>query len=440
MKGDGVDSFRRWKKSHENANAILNTASASDILGLDGYSVEAEAARVAALLAQPDMAGVASGYAGATNENSSDRVVEAHFQYLALRFMHFARQAFPHLIEIKRPIYAGLLKSRKRTPFMKPDAGAGAFIGIPVGFLVAADLYFKAHFRLRDLGKSLTKPEAKRCVETDVVGGQAIEGALRFDEARSQAVILQLESGYIAFELFDPAISDQVNITDTIDWLESNLLLETAKVHHELTGRGGEFSLLVATAESRAATYLCMVFGLFHEIGHELLVGRELEFARAVGIEDLDTANAIEAGIDLLAYAGYAAYVNTASSDAALEPLVRAVSHPARFTVGASAFFSVAKAMLFAEQIFRSMQNKADEDDSVDPARRIPPVGLLQKRQQALLGYMKRYYLTGDEGKIDQWHILALGAALEARCTEAALAVMRDRFSGTRSTFCGKYR
>jgi hypothetical protein len=31
-----------------------------------------------------------------------------------------------------------------------------------------------------------------------------------------------------------------------------------------------------------------------------------------------------------------------------------------------------------------------------------------------LIGYMKRYFLAGDEGKIDPWHILALGAALEA--------------------------
>lgn len=54
-------------------------------------------------------------------------------------------------------------------------------------------------------------------------------------------------------------------------------------------------------AESPSATYLCTVFGLFHKAGHELLAGHELEFARAVGIKDADTANAIEAGIDLLA-------------------------------------------------------------------------------------------------------------------------------------------
>ena len=81
-------------------------------------------------------------------------------------------------------------------------------------------------------------------------------------------------------------------------------------------------------AESPSATYLCTVFGLFHKAGHELLAGHEPEFARAVGIKDADTANAIEAGIDLLAYAGYTAYVNSASADATLEPLVRALIHP----------------------------------------------------------------------------------------------------------------
>jgi hypothetical protein len=64
-------------------------------------------------------------------------------------------------------------------------------------------------------------------------------------------------------------------------------------------------------AESPSATYLCTVFGLFHNAGHQLLAGHELEFARAVGIKDAYTANAIEAGIDLLVYAGYTAYVNS---------------------------------------------------------------------------------------------------------------------------------
>lgn len=442
MKGDGFDSFRLWKKSHENASAVLNTANPSDILGLEKCSVKTETARISSLRDQPSMSAVRAGYP--VDENTFDAVEEAHFQYLVLWFMQFARQSFPHLIDLSRPIYAGVLKSRKRTPFMKPDAGTGAFIGIPIGFLVAADLYFRAHFRLRDLGRNIESREGiESCVETDAIGGQAIERGLSFYTYRSQAVILQLESGYIAFELFDPAILDQPGIADTVDWLESNLLLETAKVHHELTGKGGDFSLLVPSPESRAATYLCTVFGIFHEAGHELLAGRELEFARAVGIEDPDIANAIEAGIDLLAYAGYTAYVNSISSDGGLGPLVRPIIHPARFTLGASAFFAVAKAISLAEWIFRRAQNKEDkagEDASVSQAVPIRGITLLEKRQQVLLGYMKRYFLAGDEGKIDQWHILALGAALEARCTEAALAVMRDRFSGTRSTFCGKYR
>jgi hypothetical protein len=52
---------------------------------------------------------------------------------------------------------------------------------------------------------------------------------------------------------------------------------------------------------------------------------------------------------------------------------------------------------------------------------------------------MKRHFLAGDKGKIAQWHIYALGAAFEARCVEVALAVMADRFTGIRSTFCDKY-
>ena len=176
--------------------------------------------------------------------------------------MHFACEAFSHLIDIKRPIYAGLLRSRKHTPFMKSNDETRAFIGIPAGFLVAVDLFFRAHFRLRDLGKNVSSPtDAENCVETDVVGGQAIERALRVEEARFHAAILQLASGYIAFELFDPAISDQPPRTDAVEWPESNLLLETAKVYHELTGRGSEFSLLVPSPESRAAAYLCIVSG-----------------------------------------------------------------------------------------------------------------------------------------------------------------------------------
>jgi hypothetical protein len=138
-------------------------------------------------------------------------------------------------------------------------------------------------------------------------------------------------------------------------------------------------------AESPSATYLCTVFGLFHNAGHELLAGHELEFTCTIGIKDADTVNAIEAGIDLLAYAGYTAYVNSASADATLEPLVRALIHPARFAVGASAFFAVAKAMVFAERIFQSTQNKAPEDAPVDQARQFP-VDLVERRQEALIG------------------------------------------------------
>jgi hypothetical protein len=51
---------------------------------------------------------------------------------------------------------------------------------------------------------------------------------------------------------------------------------------------------------------------------------------------------------------------------------------------------------------------------------------------------MKRYFLAGDEGKIDPWHILALGAALEAAAWKLRLPVMQDSFAGIRSTFCDK--
>jgi len=440
MDWDTFGEFRLWKKSHENANAVLNTASASDVLGLEASSISAEIARISALLEQPGMSGVRHGYSGAADEKSFDAIEEAHFQYLTLWFMHFAHQAFPHLIDLDRPIYAGMLKSRKRTPFMKSDNTTGAFIGIPAGFLVAVDLFFRAHFRLRDLGKSLQSPVGTgHCVETDVIGGHAIERALRSAPDRSHAVMLQLESGYIAFELFDPAISDQPPVADAPDWLESNLLLETAKVHHELTGRGGEFALLVPSAESRAAAYLCTVFGIFHEIGHELLAGCELEFARAVGIDDSDPANAVEAGIDLLAYSGYTAFVNSISTETDMELLVRPIIHPARFTMGASAFFAVAKATLFAEWIFRGTQNRTGGRADIDQAAFQPRTGLLQKRHAGLLGYMQRYFLAGDGGKIADWHIFALGAALETRCVEVALSAMLDRFLGISSTFCEKY-
>jgi hypothetical protein len=436
MKGNGFDSFRLWKRSHENANAVLNIASASDILGLEGYSMQAEVDRISTLLEQRGMSRVRDNYSG--EEKSFDSIEEAHFQYLTLWFMHFAGEAFPHLIDLKRPIYAGLLQSRKRTPFMKSDGETVAFIGIPAGFLVAVDLFFRAHFRLRDLGKNLELPaETEHCVETDAIGGQGIERALRFEETKSQAVLFQMESGYIAFELFDPAISGETS-GDPVDWLESNLLLETARVHHEFTGGRGEFSLLVPSPESRAAAYLCMVFAIFHEAGHELLAGFELEFARAMGVGDPDAAIAIEAGIDLLAYSGYTAFVNSISMDALQEPLVRPIIHPARFTLGASAFFAVARATLIAESIFRITQNNGN-------ARTIraglqPRLTLLEKRDSVLLGFMKRHFLAENEGKIAQWHVLAMGAAFEARSAEVALSVILDRFEGIRSRFCDKYR
>jgi hypothetical protein len=439
MKGDGFDSFRLWKRSHENANAILNAASASDILGLEGYSTRAEVDRISALLEQRGMSRVRDNYSG--DEKSFDSIEEAHFQYLALWFMHFAGQAFPHLIDLKRPIYAGLLQSRKRTPFMKPGGETGAFIGIPAGFLVAVDLFFRAHFRVRDLGKALELPAGtEQCVETDAIGGEGIERALRFEETKSRSVLLQLESGYIAFELFDPATSNEPSRGDPLDRLESNLLLETARVHHEFTGGRGEFSLLVPSPESRAAAYLCTMFAIFHEAGHELLAGFELEFAQAVGIDEPEPAIAIEAGIDLLAYSGYTAFINSISVDALQEPLVRSIIHPARFTLGASAFFAVAKATLIAEWIFRITQDNANGNGRTVQAGFKPRLTSLEKRNSALLGFMKRYFLAEDEGKIAQWHILALGAALEARCMEAAFSVMLDRFVGIDSTFCGKYR
>jgi hypothetical protein len=52
---------------------------------------------------------------------------------------------------------------------------------------------------------------------------------------------------------------------------------------------------------------------------------------------------------------------------------------------------------------------------------------------------MKRYFLAGDEGKIDPWHILALRRRLRCATWKPGLAVMQDRFAGIRSTFCDKY-
>jgi len=74
----------------------------------------------------------------------------------------------------------------------------------------------------------------------------------------------------------------------------------------------------------------------------------------------------------------------------------------------------------------------------VDQARQFP-VDLVERRQEALIAYMKRYFLAGDEGKIDPWHILALRRRLRCATWKPGLAVMQDRFAGIRSTFCDKY-
>ncbi|HQR21206.1 MAG TPA: hypothetical protein PKV98_10080 [Burkholderiaceae bacterium] len=433
-------AFQSWREGHEINSAVLDAASAEEALGLQARSVQDELDQIVETLEKsaPD-----SGAVWAADPRSYRSVADAHMQSLAFWFMGFATNAFPHLTGGLRLTLCGLLKSRKRTPFTpstEQEVPPGlAFVALPVGFVTSIDLYFRAHFRLRDLGRRPTDaPKDSACVDSNALGGQDIEAAFAHSWHTASAVLLQLESGYLAAELFDPDLGES---SDSPDWYQPELVRSTTQVFHELSGRGGPFVLQQASAESQAATYLCLVFALFHELAHQLVGHNGLAMAQALGINIQDKDAAIEAAVDGFALSAYTAFVDEKSRQLPEYGPIAALLHPARYSVGASAFPAVGIAIHQAEWIFYSSQSGQSEERQAKRDRdKTAAIESLLQRHAELAGKTWRYVsATMPKSGPDAWHLLCIGAFLEARCVAAGLHLMLDRFFGSRSKFCDYY-
>lgn len=437
---DPVGAFRSWLGGHEIDSAVVNAASAEESLGLAANSLQDELDRIASTLAQSgwEPARAASGWA--TDQSSYRSVADAHMQYLAFWFSTFAASALPHLAGGLRLTLCGFQKSRKRTPYTddRDVPPAFAFVALPIGWLVSIDLYFRSHFRLRDLGRRAGAPEGKACVDSNALGGKDIEAAFARSWDKASAVLLQLESGYLAAELFDP---DLEAASSSFDHYEPDLIRSTTQVFHELTGRGGQFVPLQASPESQAATYLCTVFALFHELAHQLAGNDGKEMARAFGITAQDEEVAIETAVDMLALSAYTGFVDEKSRGVPVYGPIAGVPHPARYCLGASAFHAVGKAIHLAEWLFYSTQSGQSEAQQEKRDRdKGAAVASLQRRQAELVSKLWPMIARSAGGTLDAWHLNCIGAFLEARCVEAGLHAMLDRVRlRKRSGFCDHY-
>lgn len=434
-----VDSFRNWIQTHEIEDAVPSSLSVEEMLGLASTSMQTELKLISDLLDRRQEESEGVDYSWARDAKSFCSIADAHFQYLSIWFSAFAESSLPHLAPTQMVTVVGVLRDRKRTPFTEQVSVSQTFVAIPIGFIASVDLFFKTHFRLRDIGKQLSASAVDRCVKSDVIGGQAIESAIRLSEVQSFGALLQLESGYIASELFDPDISNNAIGTKHQDDYRPEEIGSTAKVFNELTGRGGPYVPLKPSTESQASAYLCVAFGLFHELGHQLVSSDGVRIARAMGFSDPDEANAIESAVDFIALSAYASYVDSASRELPVNGLVEAIIHPARYTLGPSGFHTVGKAIQLAEWIFYETQGEPKDRRARRNKNTQRAIASIQKRHVALAE--KLWLLLGESnsGTFDQWHIQAFGALLEVRCVEVALRMILNRGRGYRSQFCDLY-
>jgi hypothetical protein len=439
---DPLRVFRAWIGANEVDSAVVRTASVEESLGLVDSSLTAEVERIGSALARAGHDPAHPCWRWATDPGSYPSVVDAHLQYLALWFAEHASRALPHLAVDQPTALAAVLRSRKRTPYINDTTLAGyAFVAVPAGFLVSVDLYFRAHFRLRDLGRQAPELPGEGCVGTDAIGGQACERAINHSWSAANEALLQLQSSLLAAELFDPDLDDGPLTAKPFDLYDPELIRSTgAQVRRELTGRGAGDGPLQPSSESQAATYLCLLFALFHELAHQLVGDDGVEMARAMGITETDEHNAIEAAVDLVALPAYAGFVDEHSRVQPTNSPIAAVIHPARFSLGPSAFHSVGKAVELAEWAFYSTQAEAQpRRDKRDRAKR-ESIMALQRRQVVLANKLWPMIENSAQGTLDRWHLLCYGTFFEARCVETALRMMLDRLRYRKSSrFCEHY-
>lgn len=438
---DPIRAFRAWIGGNEIDSAVVRAASVEESLGLAASSILAEVEQIGSALARAGHDPADPGWSWAIEPGSYPSVVDAHLQYLALWFTDFSRRALPHLADDQQTALAAVQRSRKRTPYINDATVAGfAFVAVPVGFLDAVDLYFRAHFRLCDIGRQAPESPAEACVSTDAIGGQAIERAIVHSWSAANAVLLQLESSLLAAELFDPDLGDGPLTADAYDHYDPELIRSSgAQVRRELTGReSGE--PLRPSPESQAAAYLCVLFALFHELAHQLVGDDGVEMARAMGITDTDEHNAIEAAVDLIALPAYAAFVDEHSRRQPEFGPIAAITHPARFSLGPAAFHSVGKSVELGQWAFYGTQSEPQPRREARDRVRREAIQALQRRQVTLANKFWPMIEQSAQGTLDQWHLLCYGAFFEARCVETALRMLVDRLRFRRfSRFCDHY-
>jgi len=180
-----------------------------------------------------------------------------------------------------------------------------------------------------------------------------------------------------------------------------------------------------------------VLFAPFHELAHQLVGDDGVEMARAMGITDADEHNAIEAAVDFIALPAYAGFVDEHSRRQPEYGPITAIIHPARFSLGPSAFHSACKAVELGQWSCYGAQSEPQPQREVRDRARRKAVTALQRRQTAIANQLWPLIEKSALGTLDQWHLLCYGAFFEARCVETALRMLLDRLRYRRSSrFC----
>src|SRR5207344_1566701 len=114
--------------------------------------------------------------------------------------------------------------------------------------------------------------------------------------------------------------------------------------------------------------------------------------ARALGVDIQDKEAASEAAVDRFALSAYTAYVDEKSREVPEYGPIAALLHPARYSVGASAFPAVGIAIHLAEWIFYSSQSGQSEGREAKRDRdKTAAIESLLQRHAELAGKTWRY-------------------------------------------------
>ncbi len=275
-------------------------------MGLSSTSRE-DQARLIGLLCDSDKETFPSkNYEWASDPTSYESSADSHLVYLALWCL---RKLFPKIGQEDRPmqmptISAHLLRSRNLSPFLVRENGVRSVI-LPSGFFKMLHSFYRAYFVGVSKGRTpmvLEKTKSKQSgLSTDHIGGLSLWRALSHD-----------------FESCRPWINQQVQHMVFNEVLPDHLQLlsdaELSRIANDILGLLGYKEVLSAeppkidnlTLQVTSATYLTIVFAVFHEVSHIVL--------DAISNDDKVLrgnygAGPMESLIDAMAYQAYYDYV-----------------------------------------------------------------------------------------------------------------------------------